>query len=152
MLSDSLHIQGDVSLRLIDSMTQKVRSQVHVQNLITTLGKRHFIDRIVGNSSDILFRIQIGDGLTTPTVNDTSLAGNTLESLIRFLNRPTDADNYLIAEAVFLDTPENTPNFTINEVGLFTSTFDLAARTVLPNGITKNETDILSVIWKIQLG
>ena len=155
--NEGLSIRGRVAYRIRNNT--RTHDWSYRRNLVTSIGKEYLIDRILGNSSDVVAQIQIGGNDTAPTESDTQLAESSPVSKdILFLYKNSSFTNQIVAACTFIDTEEDTPSgFSsgtneIKEVGLFTNSGLMIARTILNGGFIKNESDILDIVWTITIG
>lgn len=167
-LNNQIQIQGRVCLQHFDQNHNLIK-RIEQPNLITNVGRLFFANKIMDLSDSIILdKIGIGDGQTTPTLDDENLeaadsygSGNYAYADIRFKQAINNSiEKGIFAEAVF---PAGTySEQTVSEIGLFTSTEDpytnepteMIARTILSgaNQFDKADGDYLSVAWNIILG
>lgn len=134
MLNESLKVRGDILFKLIDGQTNSTRSVTHVRNLITNTGKKYFVDRVLGKDTSLIDQIYIGDSTQPPNVNDiTVYSASPKVKSVRFLDSAENTSNQFIVETAFLDTLEDTPDYDISEIALFSNSAGLIARTVINN-------------------
>ncbi len=153
MITDQLQIKGIVQ---IDQYRDgaKVHSEV-VNNLVTTRGKEILVERCFfaedpDHTSPDITAIKIGNDDTAATVAQTDLIGAT--KLSKDIIAKETEDNEMKYFTTFIDKAEETLGAMIREVGLFSDDNEMICRTVLTTPITKEETDLLSIYWKIVIG
>ena len=170
-MKDNLNIKGTVFLKL-----QKSNGEIYnhtIENIVVNTGKEFFAKKIFDNSFiGYIAKIGIGTNLTDQTVNDnmTSFDNGSYQQIKKSINSESSGietvngvDNAIDYVTTFFDTTEDT--FTngaaIQELVLIGLNDDspqeevLICRTTFDDspsvGFNKEETDIVTITWRITI-
>ena len=149
-MKDDLNITGIVTLRRYDSF-HKLIDTVTIRNMIVNGGLTFFAGKILNLTDAEITHIALGDSDQSVAKTNTALFSEKMRSLSRYMILGEQSGEMLI-EAVFLGN--ESPTFTINEIGLFDSNDTLLARTTLSSSdaFMKTPQETISVTWRILLG
>lgn len=118
----------------------------HNANLVVTVGKTLIATRLGSNTNNFISHMGLGSGATAPAAGDTALQ-TPLTPRVAVTFAPTG--NAAVFTGHF---GAGVATGTINEAGLFT---DLTAGTMVSHvalsGIPKQASDVLDVVWEIDV-
>jgi hypothetical protein len=144
---DNFKATGELTLTLRDQYGQ-VKQQIHVPNLVVTVGKNFIASRMVGTASAIMSNMAIGTSSTAPAAANTILGA---ENGRVALASSTATDNTVSYSATF---PAGTGTGAVVEAGIFNSgtanTGTLLCRTTF-SVINKAAADSLTVNWNVTI-
>lgn len=154
---NTIEIVGSVSLCLLDTLTNKVKQEIYVPNLVVTTGKYYIAGRMVtsGLPTEMQY-MGIGTGSTTEVVGNTALAAELLigsNGYSRSLTTRAVTDNVVTYVATFpASNPTSANGVELREAGIFstTSAGQMLCRTTFPI-VTKQTADALTITWTITI-
>lgn len=156
---EKISVRGKVTISI--KRPHQELEEFTIPNLVTNVGKEFIARRVFRPTDETVTadfgQIGIGSGNTPPSADQLDLqgaitriksidykelVGNELNFITTFADTATDT---------LIDTSSGLP-VPVNEIGLFTDGGNMICRTVLSEPFTKNESDLLSVFWKIEIG
>lgn len=149
-MNEAINIKGTVTITIHDEAGNPIRKIVN-RNLVVRTGLEFFVNRILDLTNDELDQISIGTGTSPASLSDTDLEGTVYDKTIQ--DKVIDTLNSLVVNTKFTDNNDFN-GLTVAEIGLFTDTGILVARTVLDASqrfIKENSRDV-SVYWQITIG
>jgi len=149
--TEHMNVRGTVILKLYDSESYQIKKSVTVKNMIVNGGLDFFIKKSADFTTDTLEKIGISSGETAPTMQDIELDDPYAAEYSDLRYKSNTDIGEILLESVF---PSENYVGTVKEIGLFTNTDTMIARTVIPadQQFEKTVNDYLSIIWKIKLG
>ena len=140
-----VELQGALSIVVTDTITNTVRQELYVPNLVVSTGKTFIASRMVGTAATIMSNMAIGTGTTAPAAGDTTLG---TEAGRVALDTFTASTNTVTATATF---PAGTGTGAITEAGIFNNSSTggtMLCRTTFPV-VNKAAGDSIAVTWVI---
>ena len=145
MLKDNLKVTGELSIVLTDK-NKNVKQQIHVPNLVVTVGKEFIADRMIGTASDVMSHMAIGTSNSGLAAGNTTLATEVarvaLDSSVR-------TNNTIRYTATF---PPGTGTAALVEAGVLNdaSAGDMLCRTIFAV-VNKEAADTLTINWDVTI-
>lgn len=155
-----IEVHGALSIVVTDTITNSVRQELHIPNLVVSAGKTFIASRMVGTSQPIMSHMGIGTNSTTELAADISLGaeltvGGGYTGYARAaLSIATSSSNVVTYSANFAaNNPSAPPGGAIlREAGIFNASTagTMLCRTTYPI-VTKLPADALTITWTITL-
>lgn len=145
MLKDILKVSGELSIVLTDK-NRNVKQEIHVPNLVVTVGKEFIADRMIGTDSDVMSHMAIGTSNAGLAAGNTTLAAEiarvTLDSSVR-------TNNSIRYTATFAP---GTGTGALVEAGILNaaSAGDMLCRTTF-SVVNKDAADTLTINWDVTI-
>jgi hypothetical protein len=122
-------------------------SEIHVPNLVVTIGKAHIAKRLGTATESIMTHMSVGTGLTVSALNDTTLVAE--------LNR-VELTSTLVTGSNITYTAVFLPGIatgSITEAGVFNDDVGgtMLCRTTFPV-ITKSAAETVAISWTVTVG
>lgn len=152
---NTIEIVGSVSLCLVDTLTNKVKQEIYVPNLVVTTGKYYIAGRMVtaGIPTEMQY-MGIGTGSTAEVVGNTALSAELgLSGYTRVSAARAVTDNVVTYVATFpAQNPISAAGVELREAGIFSQTTggQMLCRTTFPI-VTKQTADALTITWTITI-
>lgn len=142
MIRQDMRARWNVLVQVFDEATGEVLEEQRVHNIVTTLGLIEIGRRVALISPPGEDRFAVGDGDTTPTVNDIALINELYKGQI------SKAEGGASGSALRFVLPSTVlDGSTIKEVGLLTAEDILIARAILDTPITKTASKGVAFAW-----
>lgn len=155
-----VEIDGSLSIVVTDSLTNKVKQEVYVPNLVVSSGKTFIASRMVGVTSTIMTHMGIGTDSTAEVVGNTQLGteltvGGGYTSYARAaLTTASNASNVVTYVATFAANNPSAPTggAVLREAGIFNASTagTMLCRTTFPI-VTKLPADALTITWTVTI-
>ena len=155
-----IEVQGALSIVVTDSLTNKIKQEIYIPNLVVSTGKTFIASRMVGTSANIMSHMGIGTNSTTELVGDTGLgaeltvAGGYTGYARAALSIATSASNVVTYSANFAANNPSAPSggAVLREAGIFNASTagTMLCRTTFPT-VTKLPADALTITWTITI-
>lgn len=155
-----VELQGSLSIIVTDTITNTVRQELYVPNLVVSTGKTFIASRIVGTSSAIMSHMGIGTDATAEVVANTALGaeltvGGGYTGYTRAgLTTATSSSNVVTYSANFAANNPSAPagGAVLREAGIFnaSSAGIMLCRTTYPI-VTKLPADALTITWTVTI-
>lgn len=144
-MEEFLKATGKLDIILKDS-DGNIKQELHVPNLVVTVGKNFIASRMVGTSSPVMSHMAIGTNATAPVSANTTL-GTEIARVA--LASATATANTISYSATF---PAGTGTGAITEAGIFNaaSSGTLLCRTTFAV-INKAVSDVLTINWNVTI-
>lgn len=165
--SNMVELSGSLSIIVTDTITDKVRQELYVPNLVVTTGKIFIATRMVGTTAAVMSHMGIGTSATAEAVGDSTLGaeltvGGGYTSYARAAL--TVATNVPVATATNIVTysasfaagnpsaPAAPTGAVLREAGIFNASTagTMLCRTTFPI-VTKLPADALTITWTITI-
>lgn len=140
---EQMAIKGALSIVVTDE-TGSIKQELHVPNLVVTVGKEYIASRMVGTASDVMSHMAIGTGSSVPEAANTVLG---IEAGRVALSSFSATSNAVTATASF---PAGTGTGELTEAGIFNddTTGAMLCRTTFPV-VNKQAGDSIAITWVI---
>lgn len=155
-----IEVGGSLSIVVTDTITNTVRQELYVPNLVVSTGKTFIASRMVGTSAAIMSHMGIGTNSTTELATDTALgaeltvAGGFTGYSRAALSIATSASNVVTYSANFAANNPSAPSggAVLREAGIFNASTagTMLCRTTFPT-VTKLPADALTITWTITI-
>ena len=144
-MEEFLKATGKLDIILKDS-DGNIKQELHVPNLVVTVGKNFIASRMVGTSSPVMSHMAIGTNATAPVSANTTLGTEVARVA---LSSATASANTVSYSATF---PAGTGAGAITEAGIFNaaSSGTLLCRTIFPV-VNKAASDALTINWNVTI-
>ena len=144
-MEEFLKATGKLDIILKDS-DGNIKQELHVPNLVVTVGKNFIASRMVGTSSPVMSHMAIGTNATAPVSANTTLGTEVARVA---LSSATATANTVSYSATF---PAGTGAGAITEAGIFNaaSSGTLLCRTIFPV-VNKAASDALTINWNVTI-
>ena len=144
-MEEFLKATGKLDIILKDS-DGNIKQELHVPNLVVTVGKDFIARRMVGTSSPVMSHMAVGTDTTAPVSTNTTL-GKEIARVA--LSSATATANTIAYSATF---PVGTGTGSITEAGIFNaaSSGTLLCRTTFAV-VNKGPADVLIINWSITI-
>ena len=144
-MEEFLKATGKLDIILKDS-DGNIKQELHVPNLVVTVGKNFIASRMVGTSSPVMSHMAIGTNTTAPVSANTTL-GTEIARVA--LDSATATANTVSYSATF---PAGTGSGAITEAGIFNaaSSGTLLCRTTFAV-VNKSASDVLTINWNVTI-
>lgn len=161
MNRESLNIKGVVTIKRFDGLSHELLNEITINNLIVNTGLKFFAEKTLDLTDEVIDKIGVGNGYKIPELEDSFLVRSAEQVN---LNTPHDtflknirfksllSIKQLFAETTFAEAEYGGKE--IAEIGLFTNSNTLIARTILDprDRFEKRLDDYVSISWKITFG
>ena len=158
--NSTINISGALSIILTDTITNSIRQELYVPNIVVTTGKEFIASRMVGTSAAVMSYMGIGTDATTEVVGNTALGaeltvGGGYTGYTRAgLTTDSAAGNVVTYAATFAANNPSAPGggAILREAGIFNaaSAGTMLCRTTFPT-VTKLPADALTITWTITI-
>jgi len=155
-----VELQGSLSIIVTDTLTNTIRQELYVPNLVVSTGKTFIASRMVGTTSAIMSHMGIGTSATAEVVGDTGLGaeltvGGGYTGYSRAgLTTATSSSNVVTYSANFAANNPSAPGggAVLREAGIFnaSSAGVMLCRTTYPI-VTKLPADALTITWTVTI-
>ena len=155
-----IEVQGALSIVVTDTLTNQIKQELYVPNLVVSTGKTFIASRMVGTSANIMSHMGIGTNSTTELVSDTGLgaeltvAGGYTGYARAALSIATSSSNVVTYSANFAANNPSAPSggAVLREAGIFNASTagTMLCRTTFPT-VTKLPADALTITWTITI-
>lgn len=162
---NQIQLTGSLSLVLIDTITGKLRQEIHVPNVVVLNGKKYIARRLAGTETGLMTHMGLGTSNTTEVAGSiggvagdstlgaeiTNTGGVTLYA--RQAVAAAVTDNKVTYTSTFAATnPSSAGGVALTEAGIFTALTGgtMLCRTVFPV-VTKLTADALTITWNITI-
>ena len=144
-MEEFLKATGKLDIILKDS-DGNIKQELHVPNLVVTVGKNFIASRMVGTSSPVMNHMAIGTNATAPVSANTTLGTEVARVA---LSSATATANTVSYSATF---PPGTGTGAITEAGIFNaaSSGTLLCRTTFAV-VSKSDSDSLTIKWNVTI-
>ena len=144
-MEEFLKATGKLDIILKDS-DGNIKQELHVPNLVVTVGKNFIASRMVGTSSPVMSHMAIGTNATAPVSANTTLGTEVARVA---LSSATATANTVSYSATF---PAGTGTGAITEAGIFNaaSSGTLLCRTTFAV-VNKSASDVLTINWNVTI-
>ena len=144
-MEEFLKATGKLDIILKDS-DGNIKQELHVPNLVVTVGKNFIASRMVGTSSPVMSHMAIGTNATAPVSANTTLGTEVARVA---LSSATATANTVSYSATF---PAGTGTGAITEAGIFNaaSSGTLLCRTTFAV-VNKSASDALTINWNVTI-
>lgn len=144
-MEEFLKATGKLDIILKDS-DGNIKQELHVPNLVVTVGKNFIASRMVGTSSPVMNHMAIGTNATAPVSANTTLGTEVARVA---LSSATATANTVSYSATF---PAGTGTGAITEAGIFNaaSSGTLLCRTTFAV-VNKAASDVLTINWNVTI-
>ena len=144
-MEEFLKATGKLDIILKDS-DGNIKQELHVPNLVVTVGKNFIASRMVGTSSPVMNHMAIGTNATAPVSANTTLGTEVARVA---LSSATATANTVSYSATF---PAGTGTGAITEAGIFNaaSSGTLLCRTTFAV-VSKSDSDSLTIKWNVTI-
>ena len=144
-MEEFLKATGKLDIILKDS-DGNIKQELHVPNLVVTVGKTFIASRMVGTSSPVMNHMAIGTNATAPVSANTTLGTEVARVA---LSSATATANTVSYSATF---PAGTGSGAITEAGIFNaaSSGTLLCRTTFAV-VNKSAPDALTINWNVTI-
>ena len=144
-MEEFLKATGKLDIILKDS-DGNIKQELHVPNLVVTVGKTFIASRMVGTSSPVMNHMAIGTNATAPVSANTTLGTEVARVA---LSSATATANTVSYSATF---PAGTGTGAITEAGIFNaaSSGTLLCRTTFAV-VNKSASDVLTINWNVTI-
>lgn len=153
-----IELEGSVSFVLTDTLTNTVRQELYVPNLVVTSGKGFIASRMIGTSANTMSHMGIGTSSTAEAVGDTTLgaeltvAGGYTSYARQTVSSSNPTANQVQYTCTFGANVPSAPSggAILREAGIFNASTGgtMLCRTVYPT-VTKLPADALTITWTI---
>jgi hypothetical protein len=153
-----IEVQGALSIVVTDSVTNTVKQELLIPNLVVTTGKTFIASRMVGTTAPIMSHMGIGTNSAAEVGGDTSLgaeltvAGGFTGYARAALSIATASANVVTYSASFAANNPSAPagGAVLREAGIFNAATagTMLCRTTFPI-VTKLPADALTITWTI---
>ena len=153
-----IELEGSVSFVLTDTLTNTVRQELYVPNLVVTSGKGFIASRMIGTSATTMSHMGIGTSSTAEVVGDTALgaeltvAGGYTSYARQTVSASNPTANQVQYTCTFAANIPSAPSggAILREAGIFNASTGgtMLCRTVYPT-VTKLPADALTITWTI---
>lgn len=137
---------GHLTVKKFDDQDNLVQ-EVHVPNLIVTIGKEHIAQRIITNAETIMSHMAIGDGVTAPALANSAL----VNELGRQALSASTASGVNITYTASFGVGVGTGNITEAAIFNAASSGDMLCRTTFPV-IVKGASETIAISWTVTVG
>lgn len=152
-----IEIVGSVSLVLTDTLTNRVKQEIYVPNLVVTTGKYYIAGRMItaGLPTEMQY-MGIGTGSTAEVVGNTQLSSElSTNGYARVSTARAVTDNVVTYVATFpANNPISSVGVALQEAGIFSTNAagsgTMLCRTTFPV-VTKQTADALTITWTITI-
>lgn len=152
-----IEIVGSVSLCLTDTITNTVKQEIYVPNLVVTTGKYYIAGRMVtaGLPTEMQF-MGIGTGTGNESVGNETLGAELLIGTNGYARTTTTravTDNVVTYVATFpANNPASSEGVALTEAAIFSTNSggQMLCRTTFPI-VTKQTADALTITWTITI-
>lgn len=149
-MKEMIKVTGIPTITLVCGLTNKVKRQETIRNLVVDSGLNFFIRKIFddfnGQVGPEIITFAAGEGVTTPQPEDTELESEIARTSVSI---KTISDNEIDLFGGFIDTQAVG---TLTEFGVLADDDTLIARVVVSDPFEKTQTDFLNISWKFQIG
>lgn len=155
-----IEVNGALSIVVTDSLTDKIKQELYIPNLVVTNGKTFIASRMVGTTSGIMSHMGIGTDSTTEVVGQSALiseltVGGGYTGYTRAaLTTATNSSNIVTYVATFAANNPSAPGggAVLREAGIFNaaSAGTMLCRTTFPI-VTKLPADALTITWTVTI-
>lgn len=155
-----VELQGSLSIIVTDTLTNTIRQELYVPNLVVSTGKTFIASRMVGTTSAIMSHMGIGTDATAEVVGNTALGaeltvGGGYTGYARAaLTTATSSSNVVTYSANFAANNPSAPGggAVLREAGIFnaSSAGTMLCRTTYPI-VTKLPADALTITWTVTI-
>ena len=155
-----IEIEGSLSIVVTDTITNTVRQELYVPNLVVSTGKAWIASRMVGVTDPIMSHMGIGTNATTEVAGNTALgaeltvAGGYTGYTRAGLTTATASANVVSYTANFAANNPSAPSggVELREAGIFNASSGgtMLCRTTYPI-VTKLPADALTITWTITI-
>lgn len=161
-----VQIDGSLSIVVTDSLTNKVKQEVYVPNMVVFTGKTFIASRMVGTASAIMSHMGIGTDSTAevagtnPSNGNTALgaeltvAGGYTGYARAGLTTASNSNNVVTYVATFAANVPSAPSTgaVLREAGIFNALTGgtMLCRTTFPI-VTKLPADALTITWTVTI-
>ena len=144
-MEEFLKATGKLDIILKDS-DGNIKQELHVPNLVVTVGKNFIASRMVGTTSPVMSHMAIGTNATAPVSANTTLGTEVARVA---LSSATATANTVSYSATF---PAGTGTGAITEAGIFNaaSSGTLLCRTTFAV-VNKSASDVLTINWNVTI-
>lgn len=145
MLNESLKVTGELSVVLLDA-NQNVKHEIHIPNLVVTVGKNFIADRMIGVDSDVMSHMAVGTSNADLSAANTTLAAEIARVALTSSVRTGNSVRYT---ATF---PPGTGTGALVEAGILNASTagDMLCRTTF-SVVTKDAADTLTINWDVTI-
>lgn len=155
-----VELSGSLSIIVTDSLSNSIKQELYVPNMVVTAGKAFIASRMVGTSAAVMSHMAIGTSATSEAVGDTALGaelttGGGYTSYSRAaLSISSSTSNIVTYSANFAANNPSAPTggAVLREAGIFnaSSAGTMLCRTTFPI-VTKLPSDALTITWTITI-
>lgn len=155
-----VELEGSLSIVVTDTITNTVRQELYVPNLVVSTGKTWIASRMVGVADPIMSHMGIGTSSTTEVAGNTALgaeltvAGGYTGYTRAGLTIATSSSNVVTYSANFAANNPSAPSdgAVLREAGIFNASSGgtMLCRTTYPI-VTKLPADALTITWTITI-
>lgn len=155
-----IELGGSLSIIVTDTLTNKIKQELYVPNLVVAAGKTFIASRMVGTSSSVMSHMGIGTSSTTEASSDITLGaelttGGGYTGYSRAaLTTSSNTANVVTYSANFAANNPSAPSggAVLREAGIFnaSSAGTMLCRTTFPI-VTKLPADALTITWTITI-
>lgn len=146
MLNETLKATGKLDIVVKDQNGQ-VKQELHVPNLVVTVGKEFIASRMCGASAGVMSYMAVGTNSTAPAGGDTTLGTELTRVALTSATPSTNVVTYVG------DYPPGTGTGALTEAGIFnaSSAGTMLCRTVF-SVINKGSADTMTITWTVTIG
>ena len=155
-----VELSGSLSIIVTDSLSNSIKQELYVPNLVVTAGKTFIASRMVGTVSAVMSHMGIGTSATAEANGDTALGaeltvGGGFTSYSRAaLTTSSSSANIVTYSANFAANNPSAPagGAVLREAGIFNAATagTMLCRTTFPI-VTKLPADALTITWTITI-
>ena len=155
-----VELSGSLSIIVTDSLSNSIKQELYVPNLVVTAGKTFIASRMVGTVSAVMSHMGIGTSATAEANGDTALGaeltvGGGFTSYSRAaLTTSSSSANVVTYSANFAANNPSAPagGAVLREAGIFNAATagTMLCRTTFPI-VTKLPADALTITWTITI-
>lgn len=155
-----VELGGSLSIVVTDSLTNSIKQELYVPNMVVTAGKGYIASRMVGTTAAVMSHMGIGTSSTAEAVGDTALGaelttGGGYTGYSRAsLTTSSSSGSVVTYSANFAANNPSAPSggAVLREAGIFNASTagTMLCRTTFPV-VTKLPADALTVTWTITI-
>ena len=155
-----VELAGSLSIIVTDSLTNNIKQELYVPNMVVTAGKGYIASRMVGTTANVMSHMGIGTSSTAEAAGDTALgaeltvAGGYTGYSRASLTTSSASTNIVTYSANFAANNPSAPSggAVLREAGIFNASTagTMLCRTTFPI-VTKLPADALTVTWTITI-
>ena len=145
MLNETIKVTGELSIVLLDEL-QNIKQEIHVPNLVLTVGKNFIADRMIGTASAVMSHMAVGTSNAGLSAGNTTLGAEIARVALTSSVRTNNSIRYTATFA------PGTGTGALVEAGILNaaSAGTLLCRTTF-SVVNKDAADTLTINWDVTI-